>query len=139
MCCMMKRALVVDDDHVFCSCLAEALGRCMQNCRIVTAGNGREAEKIMDSSPIDFIITDLNMPGMNGYDFISHIRENHPDIPVLAMTGTKTPEVVARLRALGVPQCIEKQFNVKEMVPMILDGLRGNRSGVSTKQDPGFA
>lgn len=110
----------------------------MLNCRIVTAGNGREAEEIMDSSPIHFVITDLNMPGMNGYDFISHARENYPDIPILAMTGTKTPEVAARLRALGVARCIEKQFNVKEMVPMILEELRGTLSDVSAKQHPEF-
>ena len=90
---MMKRALVVDDDEVFCSHLAEALDRCVQNCCIVTAGNGKEAKKIMESSRIDFVITDLNMPGMNGYDFIAHARENYPDMPIMAMTGTKTLEV----------------------------------------------
>jgi CheY-like chemotaxis protein len=121
----MKMALVVDDDEVFCSCLAEALGTA-QNCCIVTAINGKEAEKIMESFRMDFVITDLNMPGMNGYEFISHTRENYPDIPIVAMTGTKTPEVEERLRTLGVPQCIEKPFNVTEMVPLILKELREN-------------
>lgn len=136
--CMMKRALVVDDDNVFCANLAEAFGKCVKNCAVITARNGKEAAKILEAAPVDFIITDLNMPEMGGYEFVSLLRANYPDIPVLAMTGTKTPEVAARLRALGVSRCIEKQFNVKEMVPMILDGLRGNRSDVSTKQDPGF-
>jgi CheY-like chemotaxis protein len=67
----MKKALLVDDDEVFCSHLAEALGKCVQNCRIVTAGNGKEAGKIMESSRIDFVITDLNMPEMDGYEFAS--------------------------------------------------------------------
>jgi CheY-like chemotaxis protein len=134
----MKRALVVDDDEVFCSHLAEALGGCVQNCHIVTAGNGKEAEKIMESSPIDFVITDLNMPGMNGYDFISYARENYPDIPIMAMTGMKTPEVEERLHALGIARCIEKPFNVKEMMPMILNELQGNIGQDFIRSDPGF-
>jgi CheY-like chemotaxis protein len=134
----MKRALLVDDDEVFCSHLAEALGREAQNCRIVTAGNGKEAEKIMGSSRIDFVITDLNMPGMDGYDFISRARENYPDIPILAMTGTKTPEVEERLRTLGVPKCIEKPFNIREMVPLILSELRGKLNDDSRQPEPEF-
>ena len=124
----MKRALLVDDDELFCSHLAEALGNCVRDCSIVTARNGEEVAKIMEASPVDFVITDLNMPEMNGYDFISQAKKNFPDIPILAMTGTKTPEVEKRLRTLGVPQCIEKPFNVKEMVPLILSELRGNFS-----------
>jgi CheY-like chemotaxis protein len=138
MLCMMKKALVVDDDEVFCRNLVNALGRCFKNCAVYTARNGKEAAKIMEHTPVDFVITDLNMPVMGGYEFVSHARTHYPDVPILVMSGTKTPEVETRLRTLGVSRCIEKQFNVKEMVPMILDELRGNISDVSTKQDAGF-
>ena len=136
---MMKRALlVVDDDEVFCSHLAEALDRCVQNCCIITARNGKEAAKIMENFRIDFVITDLNMPEMGGYEFVSHARENYPDMPIMAMTGTKTPEIEKRLCALGVSRCIEKPFNVKEMVPVIMSELQGSISSNSTRADPGF-
>lgn len=135
---MMKRALVVDDDVVFCANLAEAFGECVKNCSVLTARNGKEAAKIMEAAPVDFIITDLNMPEMGGYEFISRARDANPGVPIMAMTGTKTSEVEARLRALGVARCIEKPFNAKEMMPLILDELRRSAGGVSTKPDPGF-
>ena len=134
----MKRALLVDDDEDFCSHLAETLDRCVQNCCIITARNGKEAARIMAVTPVDFIITDLNMPRMDGYGFISHARKNFPDIPILAMTGTKTPEVEKRLRTLGVARCIEKPFDVKEIVPLILSELQGKISSDSTQPGPGF-
>ena len=121
----MKRALLVDDDETFCSHLVQALGRCVKNCVVVTAGNGKEAIKIMESSRIDFVITDLNMPEMSGYEFIFHARENYPDIPILVLTGVKTPEVEERLRSLGVVRCIEKPFDPKEVAPLVLSEFGG--------------
>jgi CheY-like chemotaxis protein len=122
---MMKRALLVDDDEVFCLHLVQVLGRHAKNCAVVTAGNGKDAVKILASSRIDFIITDLNMPEMNGYEFISHARANYPDMPILVVTGIKTPEVEERLRALGIARCIEKPFDPKEVAPLILSELGG--------------
>jgi CheY-like chemotaxis protein len=124
LCCEMKKALLVDDDEFFCTHLANVLSRCVEDCCILTAENGKDAEKIMGSFRIDFVITDLNMPEMNGYEFIFRARQNYPGLPILVMTGTKTPEVEKRLRSLGVLRCIEKPFNVKDMVPQILSELR---------------
>jgi CheY-like chemotaxis protein len=134
----MKTALLVDDDEIFCLLLLEALAECLKNCAIVAACNGREAEQITASSRIDFVITDLNMPVMDGYEFISRTRVNHPDLPILVMTGKKTPEVEQRLQALGIPRCIEKPFDVRDMVPWILDeiaGITGDDSMPSFKSD----
>jgi len=131
----MKRVLLIDDDRFYCSHLAEALGNCVDDCCVVTAGNGKEAEKVMESSKIDCIITDLDMPEMNGYDFISRTRKSHREIPILAITGAVTPEKDARLRTLGVPQCIEKQFNTSDMVPLILNALKGNLGEDAAKHD----
>jgi CheY-like chemotaxis protein len=122
---MMKRALLIDDDEVFCSQVVQALGRHVKNCAVFTAVNGKEAVKIMEASRIDFVITDLNMPEMNGYEFISHARAHYPDIPILVVTGIKTPEVEERLRSLGIARCIEKPFDPKEVAPLILNELGG--------------
>src|SRR5512143_1060486 len=105
---MMKRALLVDDDEVFCSHLAEAISRCVKDCTFITARNGNEASKIMAADRVDVIITDLNMPVMSGYEVVSHVRSRYPDMPIIVMTGMKTPEVEERLRALGILRCIEK-------------------------------
>jgi two-component system, response regulator YesN len=132
---MIKRALIVDDDEIFCAHLAEAFEGCVNNCTCVTARNGAEAAKVMANIRFDVVITDLNMPAMSGYEFIKHTKEHYPDMPILAMTGTKTPEVLARLHAIGVQQCIEKPFNVKDMVPTIFHELREKISDVLTTSE----
>lgn len=119
----MKTALLVDDDEIFSAQLSGVLAEHLKNCAIVMAGNGKEAERITGSSRIDFVITDLNMPVMDGYEFVSRMRANHPHVPILVITGEKTPEVERRLHALGIPRCLEKPFDVKNMVPWILDEL----------------
>jgi CheY-like chemotaxis protein len=121
----MKTALIVDDDKFFCELLVQALGRCVKDCAIVTAGNGKEAAAIMHASRVDFIITDLNMPEMDGYKFLSYARAHYPDVPALVVTETKTPDVEKRLRAIGITRCIEKTFDIKDMVPLILGELGG--------------
>jgi len=125
----MKKILLVDDDEVFCSQLLEALAERLKDCAIVTAVNGKEAEKIMRSSRIDFVITDLNMPEMDGYEFVARARADHPDVPILVITGMKTAEVEERLRSLGIFRCIEKPFDVRAMVPLILGELGGIQGG----------
>jgi CheY-like chemotaxis protein len=122
---MMKKALLVDDDEVYCWQLFEALAKRLKDCSVVMAGNGKEAEKIMESSRIDFVITDLNMPEMDGYEFVSRAKVSHPDVPIMVITGTKTPEVEERLHSLGISRCLEKPFDVRDMVPLILDELAG--------------
>jgi len=121
----MKIALLIDDDEVYCSQVMQALGRNIKNCVVYSAGNGREAVKIMEALRFDFVITDLNMPEMNGYEFISHARAHYPDIPILVVTGIKTPEVEERLRSLGIARCIEKTFDPKEVAPLILKEFAG--------------
>jgi CheY-like chemotaxis protein len=121
----MKTALLVDDDQIFCMQLIEVLDECLKNCFIVVAGNGKEAEKITRSSQLDFVLTDLNMPVMDGYEFVSRAKVSHPFLPILIMTGMKTPEVERRLHLLGISRCIQKPFDIRDMVPQILSELAG--------------
>ena len=78
-----RRVLVVDDqDHVR-KMLTKLLGR----YDVVAVGSGAEAiETAMESKP-DLVITDIKMPDMDGYALLGKLREFHPDLPVLALSG----------------------------------------------------
>ncbi|MBI5663670.1 MAG: response regulator [Nitrospirae bacterium] len=117
----MKNILIIDDDKFFRLNLAKALGRCKKDLVIITAENGKEAVKMMDEFPADIIITDLNMPEMDGYEFLSFARKNFPHIPVFVISGLKTPAVMERLRSIGISRCIEKPFDIGKMVNMIFE------------------
>ena len=116
---MMKKVLLVDDDESFIWFLVNALSECGEGFVTATAGNGKDAVKIMEEFTADFIITDLNMPVMNGYELLLHAKEHFPDIPVFVMTGVKTLEVEKRLHSMGVSQCMEKPSDITEVVKQV--------------------
>jgi len=57
---------------------------------------------------------------MDGYDLLSHMKKRYPGIPVIVMSAFFHSEVAARLRDLGVSQCIEKPLSVNALEEMIL-------------------
>ena len=116
---MMKKVLLVDDDESFIWFLANALRECEEDFVTETAWNGKEAVKILEEFSADFVITDLNMPVMNGYEFLLHAKEHFPGMPVFVMTGVKTLEVEKRLRQMGVSQCMEKPSDITEVVKQV--------------------
>lgn len=84
----MKNLLIVDDEKLVLSSLSEALRISNSKFKVITAENGEEAERILNSINVDLLITDLNMPGKNGYELIADVFKNHSDIPVIVMTAS---------------------------------------------------
>ncbi len=124
----MKNILLIDDNAQLLEALSLWIGMCFRDWKILTAKNGREGTEILDSLPVSFILTDLQMPVMDGYGVIEHRNRNHPFVPLFAMTGDSSPEVVEKLWALRVSECIEKPFNFDLLVRKIsntLDALSG--------------
>ncbi len=119
-----EKILLVDDDESFIWFFANALSQCEEDFVTETAGNGKEAVTIMEEFSADIIITDLNMPVMNGYEFLLHAKKHFPDKPVFVVTGVKTPEVEKRLLSLGVSQCLEKTSDITEVVKQVQDWTR---------------
>ena len=120
----MKKILVLDDNKDILNTLHLGLCACLQDCQILTASNGEKGVVILKNSPVDMIVTDLDMPVMNGYQFIEQVKRDHPDVPVCVMTGDcSSDDVVARMRALGVSRCIQKPFPFDKLAAMITEEL----------------
>ena len=114
------RVLVVDDDvpvlETLCDLIAD-LGH-----ESVPAAGGREALALLAARPYDVVITDLFMPEMNGLELIRHLRELSPEIPVILLTATATPEVVTVLRATNI-LCLRKPVDLVELAAAIRQRL----------------
>ena len=117
-----KKILVVDDDPVTRFLISDAFNICKTWSAVRTARNGEEAVHVLQSVPVDFILTDLEMPVMNGYKFLSYLKRNHPDIPFLVMTDATTIEE-ERMCAFGITQYIVKPFNVLDMVQSVMSSF----------------
>lgn len=129
----MKTILIADDNTFILEGLSTTFGILLKDYTILTAENGKQAVKIMESTPVDLILTDLSMPVMDGYGLIEHTKKNYPPIAVFVMTGVYTADVAERLRPLGVSHCVEKPFDYEELAHVILHELEG-RSAVLVPQ-----
>src|SRR5574337_695136 len=122
---MKKNILLIDDNKYLLDVFVIRLSMCLKNYRILTAQNGRKGVAVLNSSPVDFALTDLDMPEMDGYDFIAYARKHFPSVPVYAMSSDCTEVVAGRLRSLGITECIEKPFLVEEVMHKIIRGPQG--------------
>lgn len=112
----VRHILLVDDNRTILEGLAIILRTHMRNCNFLTAGNGREALEILASHHVDIIITDLNMPVLDGYELLRLARKHYPDVPCVAMTAGFEPGVTSqRLLALGVSKCLSKPFDISDL------------------------
>ena len=125
----MNTILIVDDNNDILNALTVGLQGCLKECTILTAPNGDAGNKIMKTNQVDMIITDLDMPVMNGYRFIETARSEHPSVPLCVMAGNCPPEVKERLNRMGVGRVIEKPFPFENLASLINEMLE-------RKQDP---
>jgi len=85
---------------------------------IVEAANGFEALKTLPHHKFDAILTDINMPDINGLELVSFLK-NHPiykSIPIMVISTESTAEDRKRAAALGVEEYLSKPFEAPELV-----------------------
>lgn len=103
--------LVVDDSPTMRRIIKNSLER-LGYKDSVEAANGKEALAQLKDHPINFILTDWNMPEMNGLEFVTELRgsEEHKDIPVLMITTRGMKDDVLQAVHAGVNNYIVKPF-----------------------------
>ena len=111
---MSLKVLVVDDSSTMLRIITNVLNQLNIN-DVLTAKDGKEAWDLFQKHVFDIILTDWNMPNMNGLDLVKHIRNIDKEIPIIMITteGGKT-EVITALKA-GVNNYIIKPFNAETL------------------------
>jgi two-component system response regulator HydG len=95
---MSGRVLIVDDDANLTSTLE--LGLAQRGYQVVSAQGAEQALAQLASEDVDVVLTDINMPGLNGLEFAERVAASHPDTPVIVLTGFGSFETaVAAIRA----------------------------------------
>jgi DNA-binding NtrC family response regulator len=115
----MNNILIIDDNNSLLRSLAAIVGPQLKDCHVITAHNGKEGSAAIDSLPIAFILTDLNMPVVDGYGVIAHRNKTCPQVPLFVMSGDLFPEARVKLCELRVSGCIEKPFSFKQIMEII--------------------
>lgn len=127
----MIRLLLVEDDANLCYIIRGGLEDMIGGYEVLTASNGEEGLKIWREQSPDVIVSDIEMPVMDGYEMLRRIRETDEEIPILFTSGRVSPKDVVKGYELGVNNYIKKPFLADELHAHITGLLRltqGKRS-----------
>ena len=102
----MPRILVVDDAKIMRDSLKDLLEPA--GFDVVEAENGEQGLEVLSQHAVDLVISDFNMPGMDGLTMCSHIKEQGRKLPIFMLTTQTSPELKARAKEYGVVAWIVK-------------------------------
>ncbi len=128
---MKPNVLIVDDDQAFLRLIQKDLEGFSESFNVLTAESGNAALDLLKKTYVSFVISDLRMPGMDGFELLSGILKKYPDIPVYMMTSydkPKTKEVVIQSGAAGY---LKKPFTAIELFGEITKTLNKKAEGGS--------
>lgn len=113
---MSKTILVVDDSPTTRSLIASNLSE-TGDYDVIEAASGFEALKVLPSRKVDLIITDINMPDINGLELISFVKENpiYRNIPTMIVSTEDSGEDRKRGMELGAREYVIKPFTGEDL------------------------
>jgi two-component system chemotaxis response regulator CheY len=117
---MARKILAVDDSPTMRNMVSFTLKEA--GCEVLEAGNGKDAMQLLEThSPVDLVITDLNMPVMDGFELITQLRSTtaHKFVPILILTTESEAAKKERGKAAGATGWIVKPFQPEKLMQVI--------------------
>jgi CheY-like chemotaxis protein len=108
-----RRILVADDDKSIQKLVSKFLA--FMGFEVALAGNGIEALAIFLESSFDLVLTDLQMPAMDGLSLAGHIKERSPNTPVILLTGSDRETVRNKAEGGPVDSVIFKPYRLEDL------------------------
>ncbi|MCZ6464962.1 MAG: sigma 54-interacting transcriptional regulator, partial [Proteobacteria bacterium] len=105
--------LVVDDEELYRRSLERILSRVGH--KVLMARNGGDAINVVSSTPVDLVLCDMRMPGINGIELVRQLHEIQPDLPCIVVTGYGTPEDSVEALRAGAFWYLEKPFEQESL------------------------
>ncbi len=121
-----KTALVVDDSPTLRKMVIFALKKIYKITKAFEAGDGLEALDILSNNYIDFIICDINMPNMNGLEFLYRIKQNEDfkNIPIVMLTTEGRETDIKRAKDMGADGYAVKPFKPEKLKKELDEALK---------------
>lgn len=120
-----SKILFVDDDVVTCRVMKRNCDNAKYACQVYQ--DARLCLEEFRENKADLIITDLRMPGMTGFEFLSRIREINEEVPVIVMTGYSSVENAVDAMKRGASDFIKKPFDFAELRMLIERTIKNAR------------
>jgi two-component system chemotaxis response regulator CheY len=123
---MSNHILIVDDSLLMRTALKRTIDMVgIETASITEASNGIEALEVLESNPVDLILTDINMPEMNGIELIHCLKEKseYANIPVIVITTESSTARIEDLQEEGIQDYLHKPFTPEEFRETITRSL----------------
>ena len=120
----MARILVVDDD----AAVQGTIRLLLENAghHVATADNGRKGVALCEAGDFDLLFLDLFMPGMDGFETMRMVRQRHPQMPIIVISGRltasdvdKTPDFLTMATKLGAVCSLQKPFRPADLLAAV--------------------
>jgi|SRR6185503_8952109 CheY-like chemotaxis protein len=98
---MNHRVLIVDDSKLARMVMASAFRRIRPDWLLTEATNADEALNAIATGTVEIALIDFNMPGLDGLELVSRIRQRQPNLPIALVSANLQDEIIARARELN--------------------------------------
>lgn len=129
----MQQILIVEDDADLREALEDTLA--LEGWSYVSAENGQEALLKMKKHPISLVVSDVNMPVMDGHQLLTAVQKNWPGVPVVLMTAYGSIDQAVDAMRKGVADYLVKPFDPDVLVKVIKPLLQAQAGGKQLKAD----
>ena len=110
------KILIVDDDPISLKIAHAALG----DYTTKSAHHAHEAISILEEEEFDVVLTDVVMPGPDGYELLRWIKKNHPEINVILLSGSRSDAEMSCMALMsGADTCLEKPFQKEDLLHQV--------------------
>lgn len=115
----MRRLLLIDDDDRLRSVLAKSLVHAGYD--VIQAADGLQGVELARIAPFDVVITDIVMPVQEGVETIVQLRQEHPAMPIIAISGgvTNSKVYLDIAEKIGAQRILAKPFTPQELIEQI--------------------
>ena len=117
--------LIVDDDPGTLASLSRAFA--LEGYTAVTASSAARALERLQQEPVDVILSDVVMPGMDGIELLAKLRERSPAVPVVLMSAQASVEAAVKATRLGALDFVEKPVSLDRLKDQINQLLEINK------------
>jgi DNA-binding NtrC family response regulator len=119
---MSCNLLLVDDEEAILETLRKRLTR--RGFTVLTANSGTLALQTLAVSPVDVVVLDVKMPGMDGIETLDKIKQAHPRVEVIMLTGHANVEAAMRGMELGAFDYLMKPADFEDLLYKIEDAYK---------------
>jgi two-component system, NtrC family, nitrogen regulation response regulator NtrX len=122
---MPKTILIADDEQAVRSSLERLLE--FESYRVIQAADGPSALDLVRDRPVDLVLLDIKMPGMDGLEVLAQLHQENPQLPVVIISGHGSIQTAVEATRLGAFDFIEKPIDADRILLVIRNGLAQRR------------